>query len=159
MSIVNTFLNSSIILGLDSIKDSISSKTILNNILWYFTPSNNYKFCSSSMLSNWRQEFSMCSSCEWISFRLLGGWWSGVSIWAAASRVDFSFWPFCFSCSACFYWTRVSFWSRSLVYILKRVEITSVRISQIISSSFYIGPEPPGPMPAPPGLEKVPVWL
>jgi hypothetical protein len=41
------------------------------------------------------------------------------------------------------------------------MDIISVRISQTISSSFYIGPEPSGPIPIYvilPGLENLPVF-
>jgi hypothetical protein len=47
------------------------------------------------------------------------------------------------------------------VKILRRVEIISVRISQTISSSFKIGPEPSGPIPIYvilPELENFPVF-
>jgi len=46
------FLKFSMILGLDSKSDRINSKTILNRILWNFTPNKSYKLWIRSTFSN-----------------------------------------------------------------------------------------------------------
>lgn len=154
MSIVNRFLKFEIICGFVSIRLSISSKTILRRTLWNFTPRSSCRFWKSSKFSNWSVSREISSNWLLISGStcdILGGVYAPTELSISADSDSASF----DICSE-----RISCYSIKRVYILKSVDVISVRMSQMISSSFYIGPDPSGPIPAwPCGLEKVPVWL
>ena len=163
MSKVKVFLKCSTMWGFDSRRLKSSSKTILSKMLWYLTPSSNWRFCKSSTFSN-----SLVTL--WISFNVasLGDCSSRCSgmcsllpdyiTSAAAFAADLLFISvFCFFSSAILSF-KSSYWSRSRQKILNKVEIISVRMSQTTSSLFCIGPAPSA---SPPwfGFGKPLCWL